>query len=135
MKSQKFLPGTQLSGKILDTKVEKFKTQNGNAVKFVILVKDVWKDKDGNKQESEPYYADCVAFGDKMVDTVDLIVQTKAMAVARVLPRLEKWEDKTTNLQKSKTTFKVSFLEGWYFESGEWHTSDLKATTTDDLPF
>ena len=52
MKTQKYLPGTQLSGKILDTKVEEFSTEKSVGVKFVILIKDVWKDKEGNKHES-----------------------------------------------------------------------------------
>jgi single-stranded DNA-binding protein len=133
MKTQKYLPGTQLSGKIIDTKIEEFTTQNGPAVNFVILVKDVWKDKDGNKVESDPYYADCVAFGQKNVEAVKNISMLKQMAVARVLPRLEKWTDKTLNIEKSKVKYRVSFIEGWYFESGSWICSQDE--TVGDLPF
>jgi len=71
MKTQKYLPGTQLSGKILDTKVEEFTTERGPGVKFVVLIKDVWKDKDGNKQESDPYYANCIAYGGSWICSQD----------------------------------------------------------------
>lgn len=132
MKSQKYLPGTQLSGRILDNKIDAFEAGTVKGVNFTMIIKDVWKDKDGNKKESEPYYADCVAFGDKMINLVKDIAAAKHMAVARVLPQLDKWTDKATNTEKKKTKFKVSFLEGWFFESGEWHSKDY---VSDDLPF
>jgi single-stranded DNA-binding protein len=133
MKTQKFLPGTQLSGKILDTKVEDFSTERGPGVKFVILIKDVWKDKEGNKQESEPYYANCIAYGEKLVRQVKDIVMQKQMAVVRVLPKLEKWTDNNTKLEKSTVRYKATWVEGWYFESGSWICSQDEAPG--DLPF
>ena len=133
MKTQKYLPGTQLSGKILDTKVENFSNDKTTGVKFVILVKDVWKDKDGVRQESEPYYANCIAFGNKLVKQVNDIVLQKQMAVAKVLPKLEKWTDKVTNVEKSSVKYKVSWIEGWIFESGDWICSQTE--TVSDLPF
>lgn len=132
MKSQKFLPGTQLSGKIIENNLKEFATANGGGIGFTMIIKDTWKDKEGNKQESEPYYADCVAFG-KTVAKVKDIIQMKQMAVAKVLPTIEKWTDAGGN-EKSKTKFKVSFIEGWYFESAEWHTSQ-EGNTGIDLPF
>lgn len=134
MKTQKYLPGTQLSGKILDTKVEEFSTERGPGVKFVILVKEVWKDKDGNKQESEPYYANCIAYGEKLVRQVKDIAMQKHMAVARVLPKLEKWTDKTTNIEKSTVRYKASWIESWYYESGSWICSG-EEQPVGDLPF
>lgn len=133
MKTQKYLPGTQLSGKILDTKVEEFSTEKGPGVKFVILIKDVWKDKEGNKQESEPYYANCIAYGDKLVRQVKDIVMQKQMAVVRVLPKLEKWTDSNTKLDKSMVRYKATWVEGWYFESGSWICSQDEPVA--DLPF
>lgn len=133
MKTQKYLPGTQLSGKILDTKVEEFSTEKGPGVKFVILIKDVWKDKEGNKQESEPYYANCIAYGEKLVRQVKDIVMQKQMAVVRVLPKLEKWTDINTKLDKSMVRYKATWVEGWYFESGSWICSQDEPVT--DLPF
>jgi single-stranded DNA-binding protein len=133
MKTQKYLPGTQLSGKILDTKVEEFSTEKGPGVKFVILIKDVWKDKEGNKQESEPYYANCIAYGEKLVRQVKDIVMQKQMAVVRVLPKLEKWTDSNTKLDKSMVRYKATWVEGWYFESGSWICSQDEPVT--DLPF
>jgi single-stranded DNA-binding protein len=133
MKTQKYLPGTQLSGKILDTKVEEFSTDKGPGVKFVILIKDVWKDKEGNKQESEPYYANCIAYGEKLVRQVKDIVMQKQMAVVRVLPKLEKWTDSNTKLDKSMVRYKATWVEGWYYESGSWICSQDEPVT--DLPF
>lgn len=133
MKTQKYLPGTQLSGKILDTKVEEFSTEKGPGVKFVILIKDVWKDKEGNKQESEPYYANCIAYGEKLVRQVKDIVMQKQMAVVRVLPKLEKWTDSNTKLDKSMVRYKATWVEGWYFESGSWICSQDEPVA--DLPF
>jgi single-stranded DNA-binding protein len=133
MKTQKFLPGTQLSGKILDTKIEDFSTERGPGVKFVILIKDVWKDKEGNKQESEPYYANCIAYGEKLVRQVKDIVMQKQMAVVRVLPKLEKWTDNNTKLEKSTVRYKATWVEGWYFESGSWICSQDEPAG--DLPF
>ena len=133
MKTSKYLPGTQLSGRIIENKIEVFETAKTKGVNFTMIVKDVWKDKEGTKHESEPYYADCVAFGDKWINAVKNISLNKQMAVARVLPQLEKWTDKNTNIEKSKTKFKVSFIEGWYFESGEWICSQDE--NPDDLPF
>ena len=133
MKTQKFLPGTQLSGKILDTKVEDFSTERGPGVTFVILIKDVWKDKEGNKQESEPYYANCIAYGEKLVRQVKDIVMQKQMAVVRVLPKLEKWTDNNTKLEKSTVRYKATWVEGWYFESGSWICSQEEPVG--DLPF
>lgn len=133
MKTQKYLPGTQLSGKILDTKVEEFSTEKGPGVKFVILIKDVWKDKEGNKQESEPYYANCIAYGEKLVRQVKDIVMQKQMAVVRVLPKLEKWTDSNTKLDKSMVRYKATWVEGWYFESGSWICSQDEPVV--DLPF
>ncbi len=133
MKTQKYLPGTQLTGKILDTRVEEFSTEKGPGVKFVILIKDVWKDKEGNKQESEPYYANCIAYGEKLVRQVKDIVMQKQMAVVRVLPKLEKWTDSNTKLDKSMVRYKATWVEGWYFESGSWICSQDEPVT--DLPF
>ena len=133
MKTQKYLPGTQLSGKILDTKIEEFSTEKGPGVKFVILIKDVWKDKEGNKQESEPYYANCIAYGEKLVRQVKDIVMQKQMAVVRVLPKLEKWTDSNTKLDKSMVRYKATWVEGWYFESGSWICSQDEPVV--DLPF
>jgi single-stranded DNA-binding protein len=133
MKTQKYLPGTQLSGKILDTKVEDFSTERGPGVKFVILIKDVWKDKEGNKQESEPYYANCIAYGEKLVRQVKDIVMQKQMAVVRVLPKLEKWVDSNSKLDKSMVRYKATWVEGWYFESGSWICSQDEPVI--DLPF
>jgi single-stranded DNA-binding protein len=133
MKTQKYLPGTQLSGKILDTKVEEFSTEKGPGVKFVILIKDVWKDKEGNKQESEPYYANCIAYGEKLVRQVKDIVMQKQMAVVRVLPKLEKWTDSNTKLDKSMVRYKATWVEGWYYESGSWICSQDEPVA--DLPF
>jgi single-stranded DNA-binding protein len=134
MKTQKFLPGTQLSGKILDTKVEDFSTERGPGVKFVVLIKDVWKDKEGNKQESEPYYANCIAYGEKLVRQVKDIVMQKQMAVVRVLPKLEKWTDNNTKLEKSTVRYKATWVEGWYYESGSWICSQDEQPAG-DLPF
>jgi single-stranded DNA-binding protein len=134
MKTQKYLPGTQLSGKILDTKVEDFSTERGPGVKFVVLIKDVWKDKDGNKQESEPYYANCIAYGEKLVRQVKDIVLQKQMAVVRVLPKLEKWTDNNTKLEKSTVRYKATWVEGWYYESGSWICSQDEQPVG-DLPF
>jgi single-stranded DNA-binding protein len=134
MKTQKFLPGTQLSGKILDTKVEDFSTERGPGVKFVVLIKDVWKDKEGNKQESEPYYANCIAYGEKLVRQVKDIVMQKQMAVVRVLPKLEKWTDNNTKLEKSTVRYKATWVEGWYYESGSWICSQDEQPVG-DLPF
>jgi single-stranded DNA-binding protein len=134
MKTQKYLPGTQLSGKILDTKVEEFTTERGPGVKFVVLIKDVWKDKDGNKQESDPYYANCIAYGDKLVRQVKDIVLQKQMAVVRVLPKLEKWTDNNTKIEKSTVRYKATWIEGWYYESGSWICSQDEQPVG-DLPF
>ena len=134
MKTQKFLPGTQLSGKILDTKVEDFSTEKGPGVKFVVLIKDVWKDKEGNKQESEPYYANCIAYGEKLVRQIKDIVLQKQMAVVRVLPKLEKWTDNNTKLEKSTVRYKATWVEGWYYESGSWICSQDEQPVG-DLPF
>jgi single-stranded DNA-binding protein len=134
MKTQKYLPGTQLSGKILDTKVEDFSTERGPGVKFVVLIKDVWKDKEGNKQESEPYYANCIAYGEKLVRQVKDIVLQKQMAVVRVLPKLEKWTDNNTKLEKSTVRYKATWVEGWYYESGSWICSQDEQPVG-DLPF
>jgi single-stranded DNA-binding protein len=133
MKTQKYLPGTQLSGKILDIKVEEFSTEKSVGVKFVILIKDVWKDKEGNKQESEPYYANCIAYGEKLVRQIKDIVMQKQMAVVRVLPKLEKWVDSNSKLDKSMVRYKATWVEGWYFESGSWICSQDEPVT--DLPF
>ncbi len=133
MKTQKYLPGTQLSGKILHTKVEEFTTERGPGVKFVVLIKDVWKDKDGNKQESDPYYANCIAYGDKLVRQVKDIVLQKQMAVVRVLPKLEKWTDNNTKIEKSTVRYKATWIEGWYYESGSWICSQDEVPS--DLPF
>jgi len=133
MKTQKYLPGTQLSGKILDTKIEEFNTERGPGAKFVMVIKDVWKDKDGNKQESDPYYANCIAYGDKLVKQLKDICMLKQMAVAKVLPKLEKWTDKATNTERSMVRYKVSWIEGWYYESGSWICSQDEPVA--DLPF
>jgi hypothetical protein len=57
----------------------------------------------------------------------------RQMAVAKVLPKLEKWTDKTTNIEKSSVKYKVSWIEGWIFESGEWICSQTEPVS--DLPF
>ena len=133
MKTQKYLPGTQLSGKILDTKVEEFSTEKSVGVKFVILIKDVWKDKEGNKHESEPYYANCIAYGERLVRQIKDIVMQKQMAVVRVLPKLEKWVDSNTKLDKSMVRYKATWIDGYYFESGHWICSQDEPVA--DLPF
>lgn len=136
MKSQKYLPKTTISGRIIDNdNIKEFNAAGKPGINFTVIVKDVWKDKEGNKHESEPYYADCVAFGQERVNIVKDIKNAKQMAVIQVLPKLEKWTG-ADGVEKSKTKFVASRIEGWYYENAEWHTNENDFTAeVNDLPF
>jgi single-stranded DNA-binding protein len=136
MKSSKFLPGNQLSGNIIDNAdFKEFAVRDGSepAVSFTMVLKDVWKDKNGEKKESEPYYAKCKAFGKDRVDAIKMIKENKLKCVMQFRASLDKWDDKETGAKKSQTIYTATFIEGWNYEIGEWHTVDLKDTA--DAPW
>lgn len=79
---------------------------SGDAVvNFSLALNDVWKDKDGNKQE-KAHFVECKMFGKRAEVISQYCKQGDKLAVTGSLDQ-ENWEDKNGGGKRSKLTVKV----------------------------
>lgn len=116
---------TIIAGRVVRTPQLKDLPNGSKVVNFTIVTNRVWKNANGEKQESAEFH-NCIAFG-KTADTIGQYVQSGQVLLVEGRNQTSSWEDKDGGAKRYKTEVIVET-----FQFGEKSKNKDENTDEDD---